>query len=81
MPDAMIANVARAASSSDRKSANSVRTAGGSGVSRTVTSNATPKQPSDPTNAPRRSYPSLSPAAFPSVTISPSGNTTVRART
>ncbi len=54
-PDAMIADAARAAPSSDVKSASSVRTACGSGVSRTVTSSAMPKHPSLPTNAPSRS--------------------------
>ena len=55
MPDAMIADVARAASRSLVKSASSVRMAWGSGVRRTVTSTATPKHPSDPTNTPSRS--------------------------
>jgi hypothetical protein len=55
IPDAMMAEVTCAASSTDMKSASSVRTVCGRGVSFTVTSRASPKQPSEPMNAPRRS--------------------------
>ena len=51
----MIADVARAPASIDMKSASIVRTPCGFGVSLTVTSSATPKQPSEPMNAPSRS--------------------------
>ena len=44
-----------APSSTDSKSISIVRTAGGSGVSRTQTLVAMPNIPSLPTNAPRRS--------------------------
>ena len=56
MPDAMIADTARAAASIDdeigEQRAHRLRD---SASSRTVTSSATPKHPSEPTNAPRRS--------------------------
>ncbi len=49
MPVATMDVTARAAASSDRKSARRVRTASGFRVRRTVMSSAMPKQPSDPT--------------------------------
>ena len=55
MPDAIMADVTCAAWSTDMKSASSVRTACGFGVSLTVMSRASPKHPSDPMNAPRKS--------------------------
>ena len=55
MPDAMMPDVTFAAWFTDMKSASSVRTDCGFGVSLTVMSRATPKQPSEPMNAPLRS--------------------------
>ena len=81
IPDAMIADVTWAARSTDVKSASRVLTVCGFGVSLTVTSSASPKHPSDPMNAPRRSYPSRSPTLLPSSTTSPLGNRTVIAST
>ena len=81
IPDAMIADVTCAAASTDIKSARSVLTVCGFGVSFTVISSASPKHPSDPMKAPRRSYPSRSPTLLPNSTISPLGKMTVIART
>ena len=55
IPAAMTALTQAAASSTAAKSASIVRTAGGSGVSRTAIRVAMPAVPSLPTNAPRRS--------------------------
>ena len=55
IPAAMMREVASAAASTAVKSASSVTTRSGSGVSRTVTSATTPKHPSLPTKAPSRS--------------------------
>ena len=74
----MIAEVAAPACSTPGNAASRVRTASGSRVSRTVTSVAIPSVPSDPTNAPTRSYPGGSGALPPSRTSAPSGVTTCR---
>jgi hypothetical protein len=54
-PAAMIAEVAAPASSVLANAASRVRTLAGSRVSRSVTSVAMPRVPSEPTNAPSRS--------------------------
>ena len=79
-PLAMIAETASPALRRDGKSASSVRTACGTGMSRTVMRVATPKLPSEPTNTPTRSGPHGSPPGLPSVTTRPSASTTSRAR-
>jgi len=55
MPPAMMDETAAPASSVDENPASSVTTASGSRVSRTVTSVATPRVPSEPTNTPIKS--------------------------
>ena len=72
----MIVETAVPASSVEVKPASRVRTASGARSSRTVTSVSMPSVPSEPTNAPSRSYPGASGARPPSRTRSPSGVTT-----
>ena len=76
----MIADTASPAARSELKSASRVRTARGSGTSRTVMRVATPKFPSEPTNTPTRSGPHGSPPGLPRFTTLPSPRTTSRAR-
>ena len=60
------------------KKATSVRTASGRGITRSTILVATPSVPSEPTNAPTRSYPGRSTSLPPSSTTTPSGSTTSR---
>ena len=57
------------------KNATSVRTASGFGMTRSQIRVATPSVPSEPTNAPSRSYPGWSSSGPPSVSSDPSGST------
>ena len=77
-PAAMMAETARPALSMSEKAASNVCTAWGLRRSRTVTFVATPSVPSEPTNAPTRSYPGTSGAGPPRSTTCPSGVTTSR---
>ena len=81
MPAAMIAEVAAPAASVDSNPARKVCTDSALRSSFTVTSVVTPSVPSDPTNAPSRSYPGASGARCPSRTAEPSGMTTSAAST
>jgi hypothetical protein len=81
MPAAITADVAAPAASGVANAASRVRTVSGSRVSFTVTSVAMPSVPSEPTNAPTRSYPGASGARPPRRTRSPSGVTTSSAVT
>ncbi len=59
----------------ESKNATSVRTDSGFGTTRSQTFVATPRVPSEPTNAPSRSYPGGSSSGPPTCTISPSART------
>ncbi len=74
-PAPMIAETAAPATSVSGKAASRVRTSSGVRVSRTVTSVAMPRVPSEPTSAPSRSYPGASGALPPIRTTSPAGVT------
>ena len=81
MPAAMMPLTVAPASSIDVKSSSSVRTTGGSGVSRTAMRVAMPMVPSLPTKHPRRSRPGWSGARPPSIATEPSASTTSIAST
>ena len=66
----MIEETARLARSTESKIASSVATVSGAGVSRTTIFVARPSVPSEPMNAPRRSYPRASATRPPSQTTS-----------
>ncbi len=72
----MIAETAAPPSPVVPNPASSVVTAAGILVSRTTILVTMPSVPSDPVNAPTRSYPGAAPLPSPSHTISPSGVTT-----
>ena len=76
MPAPMMSETACDASSRDLKAANSVTTDSGTFISRTATLVTIPKVPSEPMNAPRRSYPKVSRDLPPSQTRVPSASTT-----
>ena len=76
MPSDTMADTTSPASEVESKNATSVRTAWGTGTTRSVILVATPRVPSEPTNAPTRSRPGMSTPLPPSVTIWPSASTT-----
>ena len=78
---AITADTASPAVRSEVKSASNVRTACGTGSSRTAMRVATPKFPSEPVNRPTRSGPHGSPPGLPSCTTCPSPSTTSSAST
>ncbi len=80
-PSAMIAETAEPPASIDSNAASTVVTFCGVRISRTVISVAMPRVPSEPMNAPSRSYPGGSAALPPSRTVSPSGVTITRPST
>ena len=75
-PEATISETALPAASIERKYPTIVATASGAGTIRTQILVAIPSVPSDPTNAPSRSYPGRSTSLPPSRTSSPSESTT-----
>ena len=81
MPLAITADTASPAVRTESKSASSVRTARGTGWSRTVMRVAIPKFPSEPTNTPTRSGPHGSPPGLPSSTTAPVASSTSSAST
>ena len=76
MPCPMTADTAVHAASISENIPRKVRTDSGSGSSRTSILVAIPKVPSEPTKAPRRSYPALSRARLPRLTTVPSSSAT-----
>jgi len=80
IPAAITADTPSPAARRLLKSASMVRTARGSGVSRTVMLVAMPKLPSEPTNRPTRSGPHGSPPGLPICTSEPSASNSSKAR-
>src|ERR671932_968246 len=77
-PLVTISPTASPAACVESKNATSVFVVSGTGTTRSQAFVATPSVPSEPTNAPSRSYPGASSSAPPSQIISPSGSTTSR---
>ena len=81
IPAPMMSDTACDASSSDLKAASIVFTDPGTFINLTATFVTIPKVPSDPINAPLRSYPKVSRDFPPSQTRSPSASTTSKPST